>query len=205
MNHLKKVSAVVLLLMSSFANATVIDQWADSVINYSSQWNSSNWAAAKATGAPDSTLALGDSFADVSNSWAPSTTSAGVEWITLGYNTAVYATEVGIRETDGGGFVTKIELIDDSDVLHTIWSGTDVNAGVVYDFVVNFGQTSYLVDGVKITIDTTISSGWDEIDAVRLTGCTDTNCASVPAPAPMALIWLGIVGLGIRRSVLLRK
>jgi len=133
---------------------------------------------------------------------------AGEEWITLDYTFAVYATRVAIRETDGGGFVTKIEQIDVSDALHTVWSGIETNPGVVYDFVTSFAQTSYLVDGVKITIDTTISGGWDEIDAVKLTGsdaaaCTGVDCASVPIPASITLLGFGLTGLRInmrRRS-----
>jgi hypothetical protein len=38
------------------------------------------------------------------------------------------------------------------------------------DFAVTFGATSYLADGVRVTLDMNHSSAWEEIDAVLLTG-----------------------------------
>jgi hypothetical protein len=41
----------------------------------------------------------------------------------------------------------------------------------VADFVVSFAARTYLVDAVRITVDTNHSLGtWEEIDAVQLVG-----------------------------------
>lgn len=75
-----------------------------------------------------------------------------------------------IRESYGNGAVTKVERRDSSTGdWHEVWSGVDPTAaGAALDFEVNFQPTSYLADGVRITIDTNHSPAWEEIDAVGL-------------------------------------
>ena len=68
--------------------------------------------------------------------------------------------------------MTKIEVRNASTgVFETVWSGTDTTAqGSLGDLVVSFTQRSYLVDAVRVTVNTTESTGWEEIDAVQLSG-----------------------------------
>jgi hypothetical protein len=145
-----------------------ISQWASSVIGYSSQYGPAINEAAQALGAPNVTA-----YGDDRRAWAPLPTNGTTEWIALGYTTPVYATGVTIRETWGNGFVTKVEVRNQStQAFETVWSGTDPTApGSVADFVVSFAARTYLVDAVRITVDTNHSLGtWEEIDAVQLVG-----------------------------------
>ena len=90
----------------------------------------------------------------------------------MGYTTPVVAQGVTIRENNGNGAVTKIELRDHATgTWQTVWAGVDPTApGALADFDVTFGPTSYLADGVRITLDINHSAAWEEIDAVMLTG-----------------------------------
>jgi hypothetical protein len=145
-----------------------ISEWASFVIGESSQYSSGGWSAAQALGAPN-VAAYGDNQL----AWAPLPENGTTEWIALGYATPVYASGVKIRETWGNGFVTKVEVRNQStQVYQTVWSGSDTTApGAVADLVVSFAQTAYLVDGVRITVNTNHSLGtWEEIDAVQLLG-----------------------------------
>jgi hypothetical protein len=80
------------------------------------------------------------------------------------------ATGVVVRETDGNGFVTKVELEDTSNAWHTIWTGTDpAQPGKAADFILRFAATSYSVQAVRLTVDTDHTADeFEEIDAVRL-------------------------------------
>ena len=144
-------------------------QWASRCWAYSSQYAASPapWSSARALGAPDVTL-----YRDDPNAWAPSVANGTTEWIALGYTTPVYATAVQVRESYGNGAVTKIELRDHAaGTWHEVWSGVDATApGAVADLAVTLSPTSYLVDGVRITLDMNHSSAWEEIDAVALEG-----------------------------------
>ena len=175
------------------ANAGLITQWADTVIDFSTEYDNDSWSAEQALGDPN-TFAYGD----ISTAWAPRPSNGTTEFLTLGFNTAVYANGATIRETYGHGFVTQIDVLDTFDVLHTVWAGVDTSlAGVVNDFTVNWTQTSYLVKGLKVHVSTDATSSWEEIDAVQLRG--NSISTSIPEPSTLAIFALGLMGLVSRR------
>jgi choice-of-anchor A domain-containing protein/RHS repeat-associated protein len=143
-------------------------QWASSVIDFSSQFSGGSWSAAQALGQPNTF-----SYGDNSTAWAPAPPNGPPQFITLGYDTPVHASAVTVRETFGNGFVTQVDVLDTSNVLHTVWTGTDPSQqGTPVDFTVGFAPTPYLVKGVKVYVDINHSPSWEEIDAVSLHGAT---------------------------------
>ncbi len=144
-------------------------QWASSVIAYSTAYGglSGQWGAQQVLGAPN-TLTYGD----VPTAWSPSSASGTLDYITVGYANAVYANGITVRETCGNGFVYQLDVLDNLGVYHTVWTGTDPSQpGAPVDFFVSIPQTSYLVVGVKVYINTQLNGGnYDEIDAIRLHG-----------------------------------
>ncbi|OGR26631.1 MAG: hypothetical protein A2139_02590 [Desulfobacca sp. RBG_16_60_12] len=188
---LTSVTFLFCLVLS--AEAGVIDQWANSVIDYSSQYDSGAWSAAQALGAPDTF-----DYGDIVTAWAPEPDNGTLEYITLGYSTPVYASSITIRETCGNGFVYRVDILDQSNVLHTVWTGTDPSLpGNPADFLVSFAETPFLVTGVKIYTDTNHDlDTWEEIDAVQLLGST----THAPVPPTLFLLGSGLAGLvGWRR------
>lgn len=154
------------LLLALPVSGYALDQWAASVTAFSSQYDTTQWSAKQALGEPNVSA-----YGDNANAWAPSNNDAGKEFITLGFAKPVYATGVTIRETDGYGFVTSVDVIDTNNVSHNVWQGTDTGVdGKINDFQVAWSRTTYLVKAVKISINTALHSGWEEIDAVQLHG-----------------------------------
>src|SRR5262249_17392997 len=92
-----------------------------------------------------------------------------------------------VRETDGNGFVTQIDLLDTGNTWHNaVWAGTDTSApGSPVNFVVSFSATAYLVKGVRIHVDTDHDpEAYEEIDAVRLlSDDASTTAGTAPAAA----------------------
>ncbi len=178
------------MVLSSFASAAPVLQWGSSVVGFSSQWNSGDYSAEQALGAPNTFV-----YGDIASAWAPMPENGTLEWITLGFDTPVYADSALIRETWGNGFVDRIDLLDTSDALHTVWTGIDLSSpGTPVDFVASWAKTSYLVDGIKIYVDTDHDlCAWEEIDAVQLRGDTVGGNA---VPAPGAIL-LGTLGTGL--------
>ncbi len=192
-------SAVALALLMSFgpgASAAPVMQYASTVIEYSSQFTPNSWSAAQALGAPN-TFAYGD----YQTAWAPSPQNGTAEFITVGFGTSVYANGATIRETFGNGFVFQIDARDTNGVLHTVWTGTDTSVqNVPYDFAVTWNETAYLVNGLKVYVDTNTSGSWEEIDSILLSGVSDpTATGTVPEPASLGLFALGLGLLGWRR------
>src|SRR5262249_26110950 len=140
-------------------------QYASVVIGFSSQWSPTDWSAAQVLGLPDTFL-----YEDLPTAWSPAPQNGTAEYVTLGFATPVFTDGVTIRETQGNGFVTQVDVLDMSDVLHTVWAGVDPSLpGTPVDFFVSWPATDFLVKGVKIYVNTDHDLGaWEDIDAVQL-------------------------------------
>jgi hypothetical protein len=140
-----------------------VSQWAVTA-TASSEFGVSGWIATQATGAPD-VAECGDN----AGAWASSSIST-VEWLQLGYAKPVFATEVVVYISYNPNYVTSIELIDTNGTAHTVYTNQPTTMACPAELTVSFPKTSYLVSGVKVTIDLTTLNDWSEIDAVQLTG-----------------------------------
>jgi Ca2+-binding RTX toxin-like protein len=148
----------------------LLNQYAKTVINSSSQFDSVGWSAKQALGFPNAI-----SYGDNPTSWEALAKNGTLETLTLGFATPVYATGVVITESNGNGFVTKIEVLSAVDNSYSqVWTGTDNAAtNTIADFTASFGQTPFLVNGIRITVDTNHNlNSYEQIDAVKLLGDT---------------------------------
>lgn len=167
--------------------AAPLNLYATNVIDYSSQWSGSSWSAAQALGTPN-TFAYGD----IATAWAPLPINGSLQFITVGFNQAIYATGATIRETYGNGFVTQIDLLDLNNIFHTVWQGIDPSQpGAPVDFLAVWAQTNYLVNGIRVWVDTDHNqNAWEEIDSIQLHGVSE-----VPVPAALWLFGSALAGL----------
>src|SRR5207245_689142 len=153
-----------------------------SVIAFSSQFSTSSWAATQATGAPNTF-----SYGDIPTAWSARNPNGppNPEFITLGYATPVFASGVVVRETNANGFVTQIDVLDTSNVLHTVFTGTDPSQpSSRVDYHIDFATTPYLVKGVKVSVDPLADTNtWEEIDSVQLIGVRANSTFFATGPA----------------------
>jgi hypothetical protein len=140
-------------------------QWADSVLEFSSEYGRPEYSADQVLGPCDTSA-----YADSSTAWAakePDLPSG--EFLSVGFKTPVHAIGAVIRETFGNGFVTRVETINTENGYSIVWEGTDKSAtGEPADFEVSWGPRRELVKGLRITLDPARHQGWDEIDSVQL-------------------------------------
>jgi len=177
---MKKITSLVLATLSltvSALDSRATDQYADTVIAFSSEYSNQRWSAAQTLGPPD-TFAYGD----LDTAWAPSAKNGTLEYITVGFPAPVRADAVTIRETFGNGFVFQVDVRDLAGVYHTVWVGIDPSQpGMPVDFLVEFPLTGFMVDAVRVHVDTDHDlSAWEEIDAVVLHGVEDSDGDGVP-------------------------
>lgn len=171
MNRTKKVATKLLLpaaaLFLMLAHpAGAWEEWANRVIGFSTEYSTPDNGSVQALDLPD-VAAYGDS----SQAWAPANEDGTQEYLTVGFLEPLKADGAIIVESCGNGFVTSIEALDTGGVYHTVWSGTDSSQpNNVVSFHPTWTATSYLVQGLRIHVNTNHSATWEEIDAVKMTG-----------------------------------
>jgi hypothetical protein len=177
----------------SHAQAAVPSQWASSVLGFSSQYDTVDWSAAQALGAPDT-----PTYGDIATAWAPATEGAAPEFISVGFAQSAYASGALVREVFGNGFVFQIDAIDTQGVSHLVWAGTDTSQqGAPADFVVTWAPTTFLVSGLTIHVDTSRFPSFEEVDAI---GLLDNTVDPVPEPGTWALMAAGVGAVLVRSS-----
>jgi serine protease Do len=140
-----------------------ISQWASGA-TASSEFSNPGWSAMQATGVPDT-----DRCADLQTAWA-SSSSTGIDWLEVTYDTPVVPTEIDVYETHSPGFVVSVEVIDETGGYYTIWEGDpEEDAACPRVFSLSVTGVDFPIEGVRLHLDQTNGS-WNEIDAVRLVG-----------------------------------
>jgi len=108
--------------------------------------------------------------------WTNNRQDVGFDWLQVGFDKPVFATEVRVVFSNGMGVeaVSKVEVQDIQGHWSTVWSGlSDQKAderGVRTWFVRKFDKTSTPTKIVKITIANNVQRGYKTVDAVQLVG-----------------------------------
>ncbi len=151
---------ILLLPMAAIAQETT--QFATSVIEFSSeyQYDHANY---------DADWALGD--ASDGRRWIPNSYNGQREYLVLGYTTPVEVYNVQIYEDWGAGAVDTIYLRNASTgEWNKVFSTTAAYAGFTRTFSVDINQTFYLVDAIRLAINSPAVGDWNAILAVSITG-----------------------------------
>ena len=143
-------------------------QFATSVIGFSSQYSTPNYSAEKALLAND----VYPSYADSPNAWTHGSPDGQREFIKLGFTTPMNVFKIEIYETYVPGSVDTVYLRNASTGLwNQVYSTSAASAGSTARILtISIAQTSYLVDAIRIAMNSPVVVGWNEIDAVAITG-----------------------------------
>ncbi len=146
-----------------------IRQYATKVNRFSSQYTSTNWSASKTLKAEDVYPAYGD----LSNAWASATQDDQREFLELGFDTIQTVRTVQIFETFNPGAIDTVYLRDSSSKKWIkIYSKPAVTTLEKKSRILTIQmiETTYFADAIRIAINSKDVAGWNEIDAVALTG-----------------------------------
>jgi hypothetical protein len=141
-------------------------QWAVDA-EASSQYGDEGYSPLQATGAPDTPIA-----GDKPTAWASKDANAGEEELVLYYDVPVFPYRVDIYESYNPGAVVAVEAYHaESDQWVLLWEGdSTVEETPIRVFSPVLERVDFKTDTIRLILDTSIVSGWNEIDAVRLSG-----------------------------------
>ena len=144
------------------------EHWARRVIDFSSEYSTTTWSAEKILGMPD----VYPMYGDFEDAWAQETEDDQREFIEIEYLPPVNPYRIDIYETYNPGAVDTIYLRNyESGEWIIVWSDSAAVPNPPEQsriFSVDFPQTSYLVDAVRLAINSPAIEGWNEYDAVAL-------------------------------------
>lgn len=140
-------------------------QWA-STARASSEYRTTDYGAARATGAPDVPRA-----GDHRNAWTPRTADAGAETLELDFTPPVRAGGLRVVQSDNPGALMRIEVLSAAGEATTVWSGPDATVygrNAIGVLEIAFPPPVFPVARVRLTLDTRRVPGFNAIDAVGL-------------------------------------
>jgi hypothetical protein len=124
------------------------------------------WSIWQILGAPDST------FEGDGKAWAAQdANNPDGEWVEVGFSTPVYADCVVIKEIYQHGFVTRLDLVDESGNYYKVWEGIDTTPSSgqsSVDFKISFPRTNYLVSKAKVYVNSLHGESWEQIESIGL-------------------------------------
>ena len=143
--------------------ANFLTQWASGA-SASSEYTNDEWAAVRATGAPNVFTCNDDPEA-----WA-SAEADGVDWLELTYDEPVRPTHIRIIETWAPGQIVKVEVKDMSGIYHQVYSASPQLFACPRALDIPVTGVTEFISTIRVTVDQRLRGDWNEIDAVRLSG-----------------------------------
>jgi hypothetical protein len=152
-------------ILPAAAQDDVLRQWANSA-SATSEYTSDDYNAMQATGAPDT-----EGCGDIPTAWASSRPNS-VETLTVGFETAVWPTEIHIYQSYNPGSIVGVALLTEEGgdpivIANSADPGTECPG--VFALAIS-GDIPAPVNGLVIYLDQRTSGDWNEIDAVELVG-----------------------------------
>ena len=164
---MRQILTIFLLCLSQLLFAQDV-QWASEVVKFSTEYSRTQFSAKQALGAPNKLPASGESTV----AWAPSTPDnpAG-EFIQVRFAQPQYVQQIGIGESNAPGAVKEVVLISTEGKKYTVYTNDTIkpayNTGSRV-FRIFIPRTDYLVKEVKVSLNTKVIAGMNQIDCIGI-------------------------------------
>jgi hypothetical protein len=142
--------------------------WAETVVDFSTQYSPDAWSANQVLGAPDVYPAYGDH----NKAWASHGSDDRAEYIEVGFGHPERVSGVEIYETFNPGAIDKIELITRKGRRIEVPIGAAPAPDVSSHSVFDVRCTQDPIVSVRVSLDSQRVSGWNELDAIGVVPCT---------------------------------
>jgi len=169
------ILAIAVILLSQGTKSQKLI-WGDSLIAFSSEYISNNKSAYKAAQILGRPSSLPGNYHESECAWAPFKANAGYEFIHVGFNQMIKPRQIIINQNMNMGAVVSVVLYDSKG--DTIFYQEDVHGfktpedNMSLNFI--FEKSKIYASSLKIELNTSLSQGYNMIDAVGLTDDSDS-------------------------------
>ncbi|MDW7692736.1 OmpA family protein [Flammeovirgaceae bacterium SG7u.111] len=161
----KKVLLFLSAVFMSMLTVSAQDiQWANEVLDFSSELHNVEFAANQALGKPN-VYPAGE---ENPNAWVPSRDNKK-DFVKVGFANPMKIRQVAVAESFNAGTTYKIELFDASGQKRDTYEFETILAGFSRMKTVQFNMTDYEVAAVKVYVDSKAVPGFTAIDAIGIT------------------------------------
>ncbi len=164
---------VLLWLVPVWATAQQV-QWASRVIGFSSEYVAAKtpkqYGAQQIVGKPNKLPNVGSSVC----AWSPATeASLNDEWIKVGYSKPMRIKQIAVAENFNAGCISRIYGYDVNDKEYLLYTNTKDTTYVLGRMLnIYLKETAFPVAALKIMLNTKRIVGWNQLDAVAISGTT---------------------------------
>lgn len=177
------LSTLILLLWSIApltAQDEIIEQWAIAA-DASSQTSLSTASVNELNGPPDSNCEIRDDlgFDFVFGSWRTADPNEGPESVELTYAQPVKAIGVEVYQTLNPGSIVRVLINDTNGQWHEVWVGQSPTETCPAILRIEFPPPDFISNMVRLELDTSLISGWNQLDAIKLIGTPEEDTDSI--------------------------
>jgi len=153
----------------SHAKVYQTQQWVKEVTAFSTEYGPNMWSRNCIIGQ----FSTYPQYGDINTSWAPSSSTGTIEFLEFKYPKQLYVCGLDVFETYHPGHVSQFEAYNyETNNWEIIWKGEPKEnlPEISTIFSPYFPVTKFPTDRIKMTMNCMQSSGWVEIDAIRMRG-----------------------------------
>ena len=170
-----------------------LEQYVSGVVRFSSQFTATRFSVSQVIGPPNALLDKELGTYDNTLTWAHSqgtnckrsneSTAPDIffsEYLEVEFEKSVFVEEVLIYEINTLGSIVRIKAWDRNQY-HTLWTG-EVWGGPSSsnrEFLPHICQSTFKTNRIRLELDTCNSTGWNNYDAILLTGLTEMPLSTV--------------------------
>ncbi|OGU42296.1 MAG: hypothetical protein A2X61_05970 [Ignavibacteria bacterium GWB2_35_12] len=173
MKNLKLILLILAFSLTSSYNAYSIVLWASKVNSFSTQYGTKLYSAQQITGKPS----VMPDFGRTPCAWTPKNRGQFInEIITVGFDSAIYVTQIAVNENLNPGNILEIKLIDNSDKEQTVYKADTqtVNSRKGRLFNVFITRTNFQTNKLKLLLKSETGTSETQIDAIAISDELDT-------------------------------
>lgn len=165
------IRSIIIFFLVAISNLAIGQTvyWADSVLNYSSQFGAKQYSHKQILGKPNVLPNLGLS----PNAWTPAKKNKS-EYITVGFSNPIQIQQVAIAETHNPGGIASIYAYDTNGKEYLLNSfdpkGIPIEGRLFRLFI---ERTTYKVAAIKITFEGKVIDDYYSVDAVGISDSKD--------------------------------